>query len=252
MNAAVRPEQPLPAEQFERRHEAAEYERRPDEGNDQGGNRNHLPGLTADDPERDENRRHHVDGAVADHDDQEIERSVAEGKLPLRPPLDEAFVVAQAARALTITVLVHAAIAIAALAAPSGNPVWVLIIPFYAYAAFLAFLPALVDRALAAAGVRRRMEGGIIPFGTIGEVRFALAVLATLMVFAAREPLGGRDLPFLMFSTSSLLCALADSFWIAAVIRRGRCTFPAALRMILREAWNPQSGAWRILTGGRP
>lgn len=174
-----------------------------------------------------------------------------------RPLPDDAFAVAQGARALTITVLVHVALIATALAAPSGYPSWALVVPFFAYAyvAFLVALPALILAGLAACGFvlpRLGAQGEIIPFGTIGEARLVLAILAAAVVFSIPDAPYAQALPFPIFLTASMLCALADGFWIAAVMRQRRCTFLTALCMILREAWNPQAGTWRIVTGGRP
>lgn len=108
----------------------------------------------------------------------------------------------------------------------------------------------LPDHALIFVLGRLQAHGGIIPFGTIGEARFVLAIVA--MVFGHQDDPAVRDLPALMFLIASVLCAHADGAWMAAITRHGRCSLGGALVMALREICSRQSGTWRIMTGGRP
>ena len=241
MTTPARPDRPLPAEQLAGRHEAAEHHHGRDKGDDHVDTRDQFAGRPADEPEPDEGRHQEADNTADDHAEPELEGRVQQSELPDRPRLDHPFPVAHGARALAVTFLVHVAAFFSWLASPSDHPDWALIVPCYAVNALIFFVFG-----------RLQASGGIIPFGTIGEARFVIAVVATAMVFGHQDDPAVRDLPALMFLMASILCAHADGAWMAAITRHGRCTFRVALLMALREICSRQSGTWRIMTGGRP
>ena len=102
-------------------------------------------------------------------------------------------------------------------------------------------------------GIARAVAGsGVVPYGTIGDSRFVLAIVAMVLALVAPTDPPIPALPFFLFATASLLCGMADGAWMGAALRHLKRPFFQVLHMYLRELCRKEDGTWRMMTGDRP
>lgn len=128
------------------------------------------------------------------------------------------------------------------MATPDGAR-WALIAALYALNATAVLMIA-----------RRSPGGGLVPFGTLGDSRFALALLALVLATAHQTPAyqatgAYAALPFWMMLTASALCGLADGGWVAVIMRHGRVSFRQALVLTARRISARKDGMVQFMAG---
>ena len=120
---------------------------------------------------------------------------------------------------------------------------WVLVVALYALNAATVLMIA-----------RRSPSGGLVPFGTLGDSRFVLALLALVLAAAhqtaAYQATGAyAALPFWMMLTASALCGQADGGWVAAIMRHGHVSFRQALALTAGRIAARKNGMVQFMAG---
>ena len=102
-------------------------------------------------------------------------------------------------------------------------------------------------------GIARAVAGsGVVPYGTIGDSRFVLAIVAMVLALVAPTDPPIPALPFFLFATASMLCGMADGAWIGAAMRHLKRPFFQVLHMYLRELFRMEDGTWQMMTQAPP
>lgn len=114
-------------------------------------------------------------------------------------------------------------------------------------AAFHA-LPAMLFHGLA----RATAGSGLIPYGTLGDARLVLAIVAMVLAIATPPDPPIPALAFFLFAVAAGLCGVADGAWVGAMRRHLGLPPVRALRTYLREIGRKEDGTWLMMTGGRP
>ena len=96
---------------------------------------------------------------------------------------------------------------------------------------------------------RRSPGSGLVPFGTLGDSRFVLALLALVLAAAYQPAAATATLPFWMMLTASALCGQADGAWTAAIMRHGHVSFRQALVLTARRIGVRKSGMVQFMAG---
>ena len=154
---------------------------------------------------------------------------------------DHALIAAHGGRAMFLTFLVLGMGIITVVRAPSAahDLVWVLIAPVYAAAALT--LHCLV----------RIGAAGGLPYGTLGDSRFVLALAALVLAVMERDAPSFPIASFLLYASVAGLCSMADGAWIAMTRRHLRLSLVKTRALFGRAIGSGEATGLRILSGGR-
>ncbi len=191
---------------------------------------------------RAQDKEHQSAGRDADLQMQALDGRPPQELATERPFPDLPLIAVHGARSMFLTALTLAMTLGAAATAPPADLPWGLLATAWVACSTTAWLLN-----------RRSASGGMIPIGTLGDSRFALAVIGAVGIGVTQADVAHTaHVPFGALLFAAALCGAADGAWTAMAMRHHTLTFVQALGAFLSAARSPGACSWRIVTGGPP